>query len=989
MKKRIITILLVLTLVLSSTSSVLAAPFDLTYSVDSTKNYTLHQFNDSPIIFDFVAANLAGYEIEALDGTKYNAQEMNNKIMVGMTFVQAIASLKATAAVETAEGSLLQADVDAAQSLITALPDGTDKTVLQARLDIVIASMPVTPPAPTVTRDDVTNTVSGMETGMEYNLDNAGYVAYVAATFNALDFSGNHTLLVRVAAEGNNPYGPDTTLTFTTNPAPPVTNNDVTDTVSGMTTAMEYSYDGAVYVLYEQFDIAWASLDFEGEHTLVVRYAANPTGSVTTLVFTTRPGPSVTNNDVTNTVTGMASGMEYKLDNAGYVNYVLSTFNALDFNGEHTLLVRYPADFNWTLPSKDTTLNFTTNPGPNVTNDDVANTVTGMTIAMEYKLDTAEYVLYDATTFASLDFSGDHILLVRYAANPTGPEATLIFTTNPVAPAAPLVTNNDVANTVSGMAVGMEYNYDGFGYVVYEFGGFEFAGLDFTGDHTLDVRYAAVGTTPASLVTTLTFTTNPLRPGPPLIADDVANTVLGTMDIDMEYSYDGAPYVPYNSIFSEPDATFNALDLTGNVTLLVRYAEDFMNNLPASLDTILEFTTKPDVTNDDDANTVTGMTTAMEYNLDNAGYVTYDAQVFGTIDFSGNHSLLVRYAAEGINPAGPDATLTFTTNPVIPPAPQVTNDDDANTVTGMEVGMEYNLNGAGYVAYVEATFNGINFSGDNSLLVRVAAESINPAGPDTTLTFTANPVTGVIIKTEPTKTVYSETEGLDLTGLVVTLTRSDVTVEDVDFAGFTAKGITTVKANGEALIVTDTMVVITVNGVTVNQPITVTATVPELAIGDVYGGGKVAYILQAGDPGYIAGEQHGLIAATSDQGAKIIWAVSPYSLQTVETLTTMGSGALNTDNIIAQNGPGTTYAAGVARAYNGGGYDDWYLPSFDELVKLKSAQTLIGGFTTSNYWSSSEYTASIAHALEFYIYGYPTTKSKSIASAYVRAVRNF
>lgn len=43
----------------------------------------------------------------------------------------------ATAAVVKAEGSKLQADVDDAQALVTALPDGTDKDGLQARLDDV------------------------------------------------------------------------------------------------------------------------------------------------------------------------------------------------------------------------------------------------------------------------------------------------------------------------------------------------------------------------------------------------------------------------------------------------------------------------------------------------------------------------------------------------------------------------------------------------------------------------------------------------------------------------------------------------------------------------------------------------------------------------------------------------------------------------------------------------------------------------------------
>lgn len=81
-----------------------------------------------------------------------------------------------------------------------------------------IGSVPITPPAPNVTRDDILNTVSGMTTSMEYKLDSAGYVLYNSTVFNNINFAGNHTLLVRVAASGINPAGLVTTLIFTTNP---------------------------------------------------------------------------------------------------------------------------------------------------------------------------------------------------------------------------------------------------------------------------------------------------------------------------------------------------------------------------------------------------------------------------------------------------------------------------------------------------------------------------------------------------------------------------------------------------------------------------------------------------------------------------------------------------------------------------------------------------------------------------------------------------
>jgi hypothetical protein len=135
----------------------------------------------------------------------------------------------------------------------------------------------------------------------------------------------------------------------------------------------------------------------------------------------------------------------------------------------------------------------------------------------------------------------------------------------------------------------------------------------------------------------------------------------------------------------------------------------------------------------------------------------------------------------------------------------------------------------------------------------------------------------------------------------------------------------------------------------------------ETAVGDVYQGGIVFYILEEGDTGYVAGETHGLIAAVADQSSGIQWRNGSY-VTTGATGTAVGTGSANTDAIITvQGATETSYAAGLARAYTGGGYTDWFLPSIDELnlmysnIGQGSSLGNIGNFADEYYWSSTEF----------------------------------
>ncbi len=136
-----------------------------------------------------------------------------------------------------------------------------------------------------------------------------------------------------------------------------------------------------------------------------------------------------------------------------------------------------------------------------------------------------------------------------------------------------------------------------------------------------------------------------------------------------------------------------------------------------------------------------------------------------------------------------------------------------------------------------------------------------------------------------------------------------------------------------------------------------------LAIGDYYAGGIVAYFFTAADPGFVTGELHGLIAAKADSSPSFTKWSSAANLFTIGTSTLIGTGLANTNAIIQEldeRGEVGLYAAKQARSYTGGGFDDWFLPSWEELRKLRVSKILIGNFITSgstcDYMSSSEST---------------------------------
>jgi phosphodiesterase/alkaline phosphatase D-like protein len=169
----------------------------------------------------------------------------------------------------------------------------------------------------------------------------------------------------------------------------------------------------------------------------------------------------------------------------------------------------------------------------------------------------------------------------------------------------------------------------------------------------------------------------------------------------------------------------------------------------------------------------------------------------------------------------------------------------------------------------------------------------------------------------------------------------------------------------------------------------ITITTATISVGESYQGGIVAYTFQPADPGYVAGETHGIIAAPTDQGM-VEWGCYQADIPGADG-TAIGKGKQNTLDIV--NGCATAgIAAKICNDLVLNGYDDWYLPSKDELNKLFINRESIGGFIDNSYWSSSEYSDQFTWLQVFNRYGGENGNQYYWVKQYqwfVRAIRSF
>ncbi len=136
---------------------------------------------------------------------------------------------------------------------------------------------------------------------------------------------------------------------------------------------------------------------------------------------------------------------------------------------------------------------------------------------------------------------------------------------------------------------------------------------------------------------------------------------------------------------------------------------------------------------------------------------------------------------------------------------------------------------------------------------------------------------------------------------------------------------------------------------------------PIYQVGDLGpAGGKIFYV----NPNFTTDGWKYLEAAPADEDTLYVYGGT--GIMTWATGLEIGTGQENTDTLVKRFGPTEpyrhlAYAAKICNDKVIAGYSDWFLPSRRELELMYENKAMIGGFSDTFYWCSSEYDSNFGY----------------------------
>ena len=272
----------------------------------------------------------------------------------------------------------------------------------------------------------------------------------------------------------------------------------------------------------------------------------------------------------------------------------------------------------------------------------------------------------------------------------------------------------------------------------------------------------------------------------------------------------------------------------------------------------------------------------------------------------------------------------------------------------------------------EVTFFSPSHNKDGTGTQTVTVTVLGQGGGKGTFQTEVMELTGIRVDKAPKKTTYNVGEKADLDGIKVMGSWMDMPGAEIPAYEITVASFNSSSAG------TNRLVTINYKGKTATFPVTVTAadgTVPAPAaaipaattpqtvapgtykVGDTGpGGGTIFYYNANGFTVTGFGTCYYLEAAPLNTVTQKRWSTAtgnPFPIiDDAANTAAIGAGKNNTALILA--GDPTAPAALACVSYNGGGKNDWFLPSIDELLELYKSRNRLGLTASYRLWSSTQ-----------------------------------